>query len=55
MEEMIDTVRKKYFFYLNCNYPAARHIFKRWMEWRPPEKAWLAYIAFETRMGEVEN
>ncbi|KAL4471338.1 hypothetical protein ABPG72_011115 [Tetrahymena utriculariae] len=35
MEEMI------------ANYVAARNIFQRWMEWRPEEKAWLAYLAFE--------
>ena len=25
-------------------YPKARQIFERWMEWKPPEKAWLAYF-----------
>lgn len=29
------------------NYLKARNIFKRWMEWTPPEKAWLSYLAFE--------
>jgi len=25
------------------------------MKWRPCEKAWLAYIAFENRMNEPEK
>jgi crooked neck len=37
------------------NYAAAREIFSRWMTWRPEEKAWLAYLKFEERMGELEN
>ena len=37
------------------NYVQARKIFQRWMEWRPEEKSWLSYVAFEQRMGEIEN
>lgn len=37
------------------NYKKAREIFERWMAWKPEEKAWLAYIKFEERMGEFQN
>lgn len=37
------------------NYAAARQIFDRWMTWRPDEKAWMAFVKFEERMGEKEN
>lgn len=37
------------------NYTKARAIFKRWMEWNPPEKAWHAFLRFEQRMKEPEN
>jgi crooked neck len=35
------------------NYIQARKIFQRWMNWRPEEKAWLAFVAFEQRVGEL--
>lgn len=38
-----------------ANYQAAREIFARWMTWKPEEKAWMAYLKFEERMGEKEN
>jgi len=25
------------------------------MTWKPEEKAWMAYLKFEERMGEKEN
>jgi crooked neck len=37
------------------NYVQARTVFQRWMEWLPDEKAWMAYVAFEERMGEFDN
>ena len=37
------------------NYQAAREIFNRWMTWKPEEKAWMAFLKFEERMGEREN
>jgi len=33
------------------NYSKSRDIFKRWMEWKPNEKAWMAYLSFEERMN----
>lgn len=35
------------------NYAGARQIFERWMEWRPGEHAWGAFIRFELRCNEV--
>lgn len=32
------------------NYKGARDVFERWMEWKPSEKAWLAFANFERRM-----
>lgn len=40
---------------LIANYSAARAIFTKWMEWKPEEKAWLAFIKFEERMHEFER
>lgn len=33
----------------------ARAVFERWMEWEPPEQAWLTYIKFELRYHEVDR
>ncbi len=38
-----------------CNYNKARKIFQRWMEWKPNEKAWMAFLSFEQRMKEPEK
>ncbi|KAJ1832564.1 NineTeen Complex (NTC) component, partial [Coemansia sp. RSA 2703] len=37
------------------NVSGARDIFNRWMQWEPPEDAWLAFVKLEKRYGEVEN
>merc|ERR1712137_14168 len=29
------------------NYDLVRQIYERWMEWKPKEHAWFAYISFE--------
>ena len=34
-------------------YQSARDIFSRWMTWRPEEKAWMAFLKFEERMGDL--
>lgn len=36
-------------------YLGARAVFERWMEWEPPEQAWLTYIKFELRYHEVDR
>ena len=33
----------------------ARNVFQRWMEWGPGEKAWMAFLRFEERMGEPQK
>ncbi|KAJ3344418.1 Crooked neck-like protein 1 [Kappamyces sp. JEL0680] len=43
MEEVLD------------NPAGARQVFERWMEWEPPEEAWLAYVKFEMRYKEKER
>lgn len=37
------------------NYNLAREIFEKWMTWKPEENAWIAYLKFEKRMGEIQN
>jgi crooked neck len=37
------------------NYQKCREVFQRWMTWRPNEKAWMAFLKFEERMGETEK
>lgn len=37
------------------NYPGARQVFERWMSWHPGKQAWLVYIRFEIRCGEIER
>jgi len=43
--------------YYNWNifFLGARAVFERWMEWEPPEQAWLTYIKFELRYHEVDR
>ena len=36
-------------------YLKARAIFEKWMSWKPAEKAWMAYMKYEERLGEFEN
>ncbi|KAJ3313057.1 NineTeen Complex (NTC) component [Blyttiomyces sp. JEL0837] len=43
MEEMLDNVA------------GARQVFERWMQWEPPEEAWLAYIKLEKRYKENDR
>ncbi|KAI9188889.1 NineTeen Complex (NTC) component [Blastocladiella emersonii ATCC 22665] len=43
MEEMLNNMAK------------ARQIFERWMDWRPHEDAWEAYVAFELRYRELDR
>ncbi len=35
------------------NYATARQVFERWMEWEPEPQAWMTYIRFEIRCGEI--
>lgn len=44
-----------YFHTLEIIYLGARAVFERWMEWEPPEQAWLTYIKFELRYHEVDR
>ncbi|GMS80441.1 hypothetical protein PENTCL1PPCAC_2616 [Pristionchus entomophagus] len=37
------------------NVPGARQVYERWMEWDPPEQAWLTYIKFEIRYKEIDR
>ena len=37
------------------NIGGTREIFERWMSWEPEERAWNAYIAFESRYHEFER
>lgn len=37
------------------NYAGARQIFERWIEWRPGEHAWGAFIRFELRCNEIDR
>jgi hypothetical protein len=35
------------------NYARVRDLYERWMQWDPDENAWMAYIKWETRNGEL--
>lgn len=37
------------------NIAGTRQVFERWIEWEPPEQAWLTFIKFELRYKEVER
>lgn len=37
------------------NYAGTRAVFERWMEWDPDDKAWMLFVRFEERCGEIER
>lgn len=37
------------------NYKRAHQIFEKWMNWRPDENAWMAFVKFQERINQPEE